>query len=137
MKRILLISTIAATGLFADMMTDMAKDAAMSQAKSEVKKEAVKQVAGNDAVKTEIANKAADEVLGKEDPVDKLKSDALGGVMGSTASVPDAGSLLGGATADTSLKGQAVDMAAGEAEKAVGKETLKKETAKSAINSVL
>ena len=51
--------------------------------------------------------------------------------------MPDAGSLLGGAKADTSLKGQAVDMAAEQAEKTVGKETLKKETAKSAIKSVL
>ena len=51
MKKIILISAIAATGLFADMMTDMAKDAAVSKAKSEVKTTAVKEVAGDDAVK--------------------------------------------------------------------------------------
>ncbi len=139
MKKIILISAIAATGLFADMMTDMAKDAAMSKAKSEAKTVAVKQIAGDDAMKKEVANKAADEVLGKEDPVDKMKSDALGSVMGGKASVPDAGSLLGGAKKETSLQDTAVDMAAEQAEKTVGKETLKKETAKSVIviNSVL
>ena len=137
MKRILLISTIAVTGLFADMMTDMAKDAAMSTAKSEARSTAVKEIAGDDPMKKEVANKAADEVLGKENPVDKMKSDALGGVMGSSASVPDAGSLLGGATKETSLEDKAVDMAADEASKTVGKETLSKDTAKTAIKSVL
>lgn len=134
MKKIILISTIAATGLFADMMTGMVKDAAMSQVKTEVRNTAVKQIAGNDAVKTEIANQAADKVLGKENPVDKLKSDALGSVMGGKTSVPDVGSLLGGAKKETSLQDKAVDMAA---EKAVGSDTLKKETAKSVIKSVL
>lgn len=137
MKKILLISAIAATGLFADMMTDMAKDAAMSKAKSEARSTAVKQIAGDDAVKTEVANQAADKVLGKENPVDKMKSDALGSVMGSTASVPDAGSMLDGAKKETSMTDKAVDMAAEQAEKTVGKETLKKETAKSAIKSVI
>ena len=137
MTKIILISAIAATGLFADMMTDMATDAAMSKAKTEVRSQAVKHIAGDDAMKKELVNKGADEVLGKENPVDKMKADALGAVTGSKASVPDASSLLGGAKKETSLEDKAVDMAAEEASKAVGKETLKKETAKSAIKSVL
>lgn len=137
MTKIILISAIAATGLFADMMTDMAVDAAKSKAKTEAKSQAVKHIAGDDAMKKDLVNKGADQVLGKENPVDKMKADALGGVMGSGASVPDAGSLLGGAKKETSLKDKGIDMAAGEASKAVGKETLKKETAKSAIKSVI
>ncbi|MEA2047939.1 MAG: hypothetical protein U9O64_05760 [Campylobacterota bacterium] len=124
MKKVVLISAIVATGLFADMMTDMATDAVKSKATSEAKSMAVKEIAGGDALKTEVANQAADKVLGKEDPVDKLKSDALGSVMG-------------GKTSETSLQDKAVDMAADEASKAVGKETLSKETAKTAIKSVL
>lgn len=137
MKRVLLISTMVATGLFADMMTDMATDAVKSKATSEAKSMAVKEIAGGDAVKTEVANQAADKVLGKEDPVDKMKADALGSVMGGKTSVPDAGSVLDGAKKETSLQDKAVDMAADEASKAVGKETLSKETAKTAIKSVL
>ena len=41
------------------------------------------------------------------------------------------------ATTSTSLKDQGIDMAAEQAEKTVGKETLKKETAKTAIKAVL
>ena len=77
MKKIILISTMVATGLFADMMTSMATDAVKSEAKSEVRSQAVKQIAGDDAMKKEVVNKAADEVLGKENPVDKLKADAV------------------------------------------------------------
>lgn len=134
-KKVILISAIAATGLFADMMTDMATDAAVSQAKSEARSQAVKHVAGDDAVKKEVVNKAADEVLGKENPVDKMKADALGGVMGSKASVPDAGSLVKDATKkETSVEDKAVDMAA---EKAVGSDPLKKAAAKEAVKSAL
>ena len=135
MKKIILISAIAATGLFADMMTDMATDAAMSKAKGEVRTQAVKHIAGDDAMKKEVVNKAADEVLGKEDPVDKLKADALGSVTGSKTSLPDAGSLLGGATKkETSLEDKATDMAV---EKAVGSNPLKKAAAKEALKSAL
>lgn len=137
MKKIILISAIAATGLFADMMTDMATDAAMSKAKTEARSTAVKHVAGDDAMKKELVNQGADQVLGKENPVDKMKSDALSSVTGSKTSVPDASSLLGGTKKETSVQDTAVDMAAEQAEETVGKETLKKETAKSAINSVL
>lgn len=96
MKKIILISAIAATGLFADMMTDMAKDAAMSEAKSEVRKTAVKELAGDDAMKKDLVNKGADKVLGKENPIDKIKSDALGSVTGSKSAIPDVGGMLGG-----------------------------------------
>ena len=120
MKKVILISAIAATGLFADMMTDMATDAAMSKAKSEARTQAVKHVAGDDAMKKEVVNKAADEVLGKENPVDKMKADALGGAMGSTTSVPDVGGMLGGATKkETSIEDKAVDMAAEKAAKSL------------------
>ena len=134
MKKIIMISAIAATGLFADMMTDMATDAAMSKAKTEVRSQAVKHIAGDDAVKKEVVNKAADEVLGKENPVDKIKSDALGSVTGSKASVPDVGSMLGGAKKETSLQDKATDMAV---EKAVGTNPLKKAAAKEAVKSAL
>ncbi len=133
MKKIILISAIAATGLFADMMTDMATDAATSKAKSEVRSQAVKHIAGDDAVKKELVNKGADEVLGKENPVDTMKADALGSVTGSKTSLPDAGSLLGGATKkETSIEDKATDMAV---EKAVGSNPLKQAAAKEAVKS--
>jgi len=69
MKKVILISAMAATGLFSDMMTDMATDEAMSKAKIEARSTAVKHIAGEDAMKTEVVNKAADEVLGKENPL--------------------------------------------------------------------
>ena len=134
MKKIIMISAIAATGLLADMMTDMATDAAMSKAKTEARSQAVKHIAGDDAVKKEVVNKAADEVLGKENPVDKIKSDALGSVTGSKASAPDVGSMLGGAKKETSLQDKATDIAV---EKAVGTDPLKKAAAKEAVKSAL
>jgi len=135
MKKTILIAAIATTGLFADMMTDMATDAATSKAKSEAKSQAVKHIAGDDAVKKELVNKGADEVLGKENPVDKMKADALGSATGSKTSIPDAGSLLGGATKkETSLEDKATDMAV---EKAVGSNPLKKAAAKESLKSVL
>jgi len=134
MKKILLISAVLATGAVADMMTDMAKDAAMSKAKTEVRNTAVKQVAGNDPIKEEAANKVADKVLGKESPMDKMKSDALGSVTGSGSSTPDVGSLLGGEKKETSMSEKATDMAV---EKAVGSNPLKKAAAKEALKSVM
>ncbi len=132
MRKIILISAIVATGLFADMMTDVAKDAAVSKAKSETRSVAVKHIAGDDARKKEAVNKVADKVLGKENPVDKMKADALGNVMGSKASVPDAGSLA--TKKETSLEDKALDMAA---EKAVGLNPLKKAVAKEDVKSAL
>ncbi len=135
MKKIILISAIVVTGLFADMATDMVKDAVVSEAKSEARSTAVKHIAGDDAMKKELVNKGADKVMGKENPVDKMKADALGGVMGSKTSVPDAGSLVKGATKkETSLEDKALDMAA---EKAVGSNPLKKAAAKEAVKSAL
>ena len=135
MTKIILISAIAATGLFADMMTDMATDAVKSKAKTEVRSQAVKHIAGDDAMKKELVNKGADEVLGKENPVDKMKSDALGSVTGSKTSLPDAGSLLGGATKkEASLTDKATDMAL---EKTVGSDPIKKAVAKEAVKSAL
>ncbi len=133
MTKIILISAIAATGLFADMMTDVAMDAAKSKAKTEVRSQAVKHIAGDDAMKKELVNKGADEVLGKENPVDKMKADVLGSVTGSKTSLPDAGSLLGGVTKkETSLEDKATDMAV---EKAVGSNPLKQAAAKEALKS--
>ena len=134
MKKILLISAVLATGAVADMMTNMAKDAAMSKAKTEVRTTAVKHIAGNDPVKKEVANKVADEVLGKENPMDKMKSDALSSVTGAGASTPDVGSLLGGAKKETSMADKATDMAV---EKAVGSNPLKKAAAKEALKTVM
>ena len=134
MKKILLISAVLATGAVADMMTNMAKDAAMSKAKTEVRHTAVEQVAGNDPIKKEAANKVADEVLGKENPMDKMKSDALSSVTGSASSTPDVGSMLGGKTKETSMTDKATDMAV---EKAVGSNPLKKAAAKEVLKSVM
>jgi len=138
MKKLILISAIAATSLFANMMTDVAKDAAVSKAKSEARTTVVKEVAGDDAVKTEVANKVADEALGKEDPMDKMKTDAMDSMMGSKTATPETGSVVDkvteGATKETSMTDKAVDMAA---EKAVGSNPVKKEVAKEAIKSVL
>jgi hypothetical protein len=134
MKKILLISAVLATGVVADMMTDMAKDVAMSKAKTEVRNTAVKHVAGNDPIKKEVANKVADEVLGKESPMDKMKSDVLSSVTGSGSSTPDVGSLVGGAKKETSMTDKATDMAV---EKAVGTNPLKKAAAKEALKSVM
>ncbi len=137
MKKFILISAIAATALFADTMTDMAKDAVISKAKSEAKAAVIQQVAGDDAVKKEVANKVADKVIGKEDPVDKMKSDAVSAVVGSNASVPVASLVSGvakGATQETSLQDKALDMAA---EKVVGSDTLKKEAAKAVVKEAL
>lgn len=134
MKKIILLSAIVATGLFADIATDMVKDAAVSEAKSEAKSAAVKHIAGDDSVKKEVVGQAADKVVGKENPVDKMKSDALSGVVGSKTSTPDASSLLGGAKKETSLKDKATDMAV---EKAVGSNPLKKAAAKESLKSVL
>lgn len=127
MKKVLLISAMLATGVSADMMMDMAKDMAMSQAKTEAKTAVVKEVAGEDTAKKELANKVADSAMGKEDPMDKAKSDALSAVTGEKKS----------SDTTNTLKETAVDIASEHAEKTVGKEVLKKETAKTMINSVL
>ena len=119
----------------ADMMTNMAKDAAMSKAKTEVRNVAVKSIAGDDAMKKEVVNQAADKVLGKEDPIDKMKSDALGSVMDSKTAMPDVGDMVKGKTTkESSMQDKATDMAV---EKAVGKNPLKKEAAKSALKSIM
>ena len=73
-------------------------------------------------------------MLGKENPVDKVKADALGAITGSKTSVPDAGSLLDGAKKETSLEDKAMDMAV---EKAVGSNPIKKAAAKEAVKSAL
>lgn len=110
MKKIILISTIAVAGLFADAMTD----AVVSQAKSKAKTEALEKIAGSDTVKKELAGKAADTVMKEGLSTDNLKDQAM-----------------------SKAKEKATDMAAEEASKAVGKETLTKETAKSAINAAI
>ena len=135
MKKIILATAVVATGLCADMMTDMAKDVAMSKAKSEVRTTVVKEVAGNDVVKKELANQAADKVLGKEDPIEKLKTDAVSSVVGSgMPSMPDVSSVLGKTKKETSMTDKAVDMAA---DKAGITNTMQKDVAKKAINSIM
>jgi choline-glycine betaine transporter len=86
MRKFILITLIAVTGLFADAMTDMASK----------------------AVSSEVKDKATSSMT------DQIKDQAM-----------------------SKAKEQATDVAAEEAEKAVGKETLTKETAKSTIKSVL
>jgi len=135
MKKLLLLPLVLTPMLMADMMTNMAKDVAMSKAKTEVRSVAVKSIAGDDAIKKEVVNQAADKVLGKEDPIDKMKSDALGSVMGSKTAMPDVGDVVKGANhKETSIKDKATDMAV---EKAVGSNPIKKEVAKSALKSVM
>jgi hypothetical protein len=103
------------------MMKNMSTDVAMSKAKTEARLQAVKHIAGDDAMKKEVVNKAADEVMGKENPVDKMKSDALESVMGYKTTVPNVQSMLGETKKETSLQDQAVDMAV---EKSVGTDPL-------------
>lgn len=135
MKKIILSTVLVATGLCADMMTDMAKDAAMSKAKSEVRTTVVKEVAGNDVVKKELASKAADKVLGKEDPIEKMKTDAVSSVVGSgTPSIPDVSSVVGKTKKEASVTDKAVDMAA---DKAGVTDTMQKDVAKQAIKSIM
>ena len=135
MKKLLLLAVVSTPILMANMMSDMATDAAMSKVKTEARSVAVKTVAGNDAMKKDLVNKAADEVIGKENPMDKMKSDALGSVVGSKTAMPDVGDVVkGAAPKETSMQDKAADMAV---EKAVGSDPLKKEVAKSALKSII
>lgn len=137
MKKIVLISMVAASALFADMMTDMAKDVAVSKAKTQVKDEVIKQVAGNDPVKQQVAKKVADKVVPEPSPTDKIKSAVADKVMG-TGTKSDSGLVKSVAKdavkpKETSMKDKAVDMAV---EKAVGSNPLKKAAAKKAVESL-
>lgn len=140
MKKIVILSSVAVVALFADMFGGIAKDAALSQAKSEARSAAVSKVGGTNPLTNKLANTAADKVLGKEDPVEKMKSNAIGSLLGgkSATNATGAAALVGGVTGGSgSLKDSAVDMAAQKAEDTIGKETLEKETAKSLIKSAL
>lgn len=80
MKKLLLITALSITGLFADMLTDMATKEIISSKKDEVRKVIVKS-AGNDVV----GNKIADKVVGKKkkkNPVEQLKSNLIGKALG-------------------------------------------------------
>jgi hypothetical protein len=96
MKKIILISTITLTGLFANAMTD----AVVAKAKNEATTKAVAQVAGNDAVKKEVANKAVDAIKNGTS-VDTLKDQAI-----------------------SKAKEKATDMAKEKASEVVGKEAV-------------
>jgi len=151
MKKVVLISMVAASALFADMMTDMAKDAAMSKAKSTAKETVIKQVAGDDPVKKEIVKKVADKVAPEPSPTDKIKSAVADKVMGGAGTSNVSSSLgkavTGGASTGTSgildkvsgttkeptVKEKATDMAV---EKVVGSNPVKKEVAKEAVKSL-
>lgn len=137
MKKVLLISMVASSAMFADMMTDMAKDMAVSKAKTQAKETVVKQVAGNDPVKQQVANKIADKVAPEPSPTDKIKSAVADKVMGGNAkegASPLDNVVKGAApTKETSVKEKAADMAV---EKAVGSNPIKKEAAKKAIKSL-
>ncbi|WP_295421517.1 hypothetical protein [Sulfurovum sp.] len=137
MNRIILISMVAASALFADMATDMVKDVAVSKAKTQAKEAVIKQVAGDDPVKQMVVKKVADKVVGEPSMADKVKGAVADKVMQGNAegssSVVD--KVVKGATKtkEPSLKDKAVDMAA---EKVVGSNPLKKEAAKEAIKSL-
>ena len=114
MKNMVLVLALVATGLSADALTDMATEAATSKAKTEVKKEVVKHVAGDNIIKQAVVGQAADKALAGDISVNKVTDDVV-----------------------AQAKDKAVDVAAEEASKAVGKETLGKDTAKNAIKSVI
>ncbi len=82
MKKILVLTAMAATVLCADMMNDLAKDAMVTEGKSKVRDTAVRQIAGDDEVKKVVVNKAADKVLGKEKTEDKIKAKVFNSIMG-------------------------------------------------------
>ena len=137
MHKVILISMVAASALFADMATGIVKDVAVSKAKAQVKETVIKKVAGDDPVKQMVAKKVADKVVGEPTVADKLKGAVADKVMQGDAegSSGIADKVVKGATntKESSLKDKAVDMAA---EKAVGTNPLKKAVAKEAIKSL-
>jgi len=137
MKKIILISLVASSALFADMMTDMAKDVAVSKAKTQAKETVIKQVAGNDPVKQELAKKVADKVAPEPSPTDKVKSAIADKVMGGNAEgssgVLNSVTKSASPVKETSMKEKATDMAV---EKVVGSNPLKKAAAKEAVKSL-
>ena len=137
MNKIILISMVAASALFADMATGIVKDVAVSKAKAQVKDTVIKKVAGDDPVKQAVAKKVADKVVGEPSMADKVKGAVADKVMqgdaeGSSGVVDK---VVKGATKtkEPSLKDKAIDMAA---QKAVGSNPLKKAAAKEAIKSL-
>jgi len=137
MNKIILISMVAASALFADMAAGIVKDVAVSKAKTQVKETVIKKIAGDDHVKQKVAQKVADKVVGEPSMADKVKGVAVDKVMQGDAegssSVVDKVVKGTTKTEDSSLKDKAVDMAA---EKAVGSNPLKKAAAKEAIKSL-
>jgi len=136
MKKIVLISMVAGSALFADMMTNVAKDVAVSKAKTQAKEAVIEKVAGDDPVKQMVAKKVADKVVGEPSAADKVKSSVADKIMGTDTN--ESGlldSVTKGVvkTEEPSMKDKAVDMAV---EKAVGSNPLKKAAAKKAVESL-
>jgi hypothetical protein len=139
MKKIVLtsivIASVATSALYADMMTNMAKDVAVSKAKTQAKETIIKQVAGNDPVKQQIAKKVADKVVPEPSATDKIKSAVADKVMGAkdTSTSGMLKKAVSSKTKEPSMKEKATDMAV---EKVVGSNPLKKEAAKGTIKSL-
>ena len=140
MKKIIALSMVAGSVLFADIATGMVKDVAVAKVKEQAKDAAIKQVAGNDPVKQEMAQKVADKVVGEPSTADKVKGAVADKVMGGGSDdvVGDATKAVSGAGAATagssSMKDKAVDMAV---DKAVGSDPMKKQVAQKAIDAVV
>jgi len=72
MKKIIWISIVAASAVFAESATDMVKDAAVSKVKTQAKEVAIKQVAGNDSVKQVVTDKIVDTDSNESSLTDKV-----------------------------------------------------------------
>ncbi len=137
MNRIILISMVAASALFANMATDVVKDTAVSKVKTQAKDAVIKQVAGDDPVKQAVAKKVANKVVGEPTVADQVKGAVADKVMGTESkesSLTDKIVKNATKTKEPSLKDKAVDMAA---QKVVGSNSLKKAAAKEAVKSVM
>ena len=82
MKKVVLITVLSLTALSADMMSNLAKDAVATETKSKIRSVAVEKIAGDNVVTKTVVNTVADKVLGKEDPVEKVKADVVGNLLG-------------------------------------------------------
>lgn len=107
MKKLILISAVAATTLFADNLADIAKNAAADHAKSEA---------------TKVVNSEIDKVTGKTDKKESAKTEKKDEAKEQKTD------------ASSSLKEKAIDVAADQAKAKTG---VDKGLAKEAIKSVV
>ncbi len=133
MKKIILISMVAASALFANALLDVAKDAAVSEMKTAAKTEVVKQVTDTTGISTDMIKQVADKVSPDAEPKEQLKNAAVSKVMGGTDT-----SLTGMASSamndGASITDKAVDMAV---DKTIGDNPMVKDLAKKAVNAVI